>query len=195
MVIDYNKRMIEYYPMVIQQILEFQAIIDSEAPEIELAAKGIERVTTDAYLTTMTEERIEQWEHILGIRPRSDSTVENRRDTIIARIRGQGKLNTELINLIVRTFTGGTARSWVANSTLYVEVTPPPDNKQYYFEDVEQEIARKIPAHLGFVIERNYFTWGEVDEQHNDWQQVLDDKQTWENVLLFIPFETEVYNR
>lgn len=192
MTINYNKRMLEYYPMVIQRILEFQAIIDSESPEIEALAIGIERVTTDAYLTTMTEERVVQWEHLLGIQPRSDSTIDNRRDTIIARIRGTGKLNTELINTIVKTFTGGTANSWVANSTLYVEVTPPPNNKQYQFADVEQEIARKIPAHLGFVIERNYFTWGEVDEQHNDWQQVLDDKKTWENVLLFIPFETEV---
>lgn len=192
MIINYNERMLEYYPMVIQQILEFQAIIDSESPEIEDLNIAIERITTDAYLTTMTEERIEQWEHLLGIQPRSDSTIDNRRDTVIARIRGTGKLNTELINLIVKTFTGGTARSWVANSTLYVEVTPPPDNKQYQFEDVEQEIARKIPAHLGFAIKRNYYTWGQVDEDHESWQQVLDDKQTWENVLLFIPFETEV---
>lgn len=189
MVIDYNKRMLEYYPMVIQKILEFQAIIDSEAPEIEALAIGVERVTTDAYLTTMTEERIEQWEQLLGIKPRATSTIENRRNTIIARIRGQGKLNTDLINLIVKTFTGGTAKSWVANSTLYVEVTPPPNNKQYQFEDVEQEIGRKVPAHLGFVIDRNYFTWGQVNDQHINWQQVLDEKETWENVLLFVPFE------
>ncbi len=195
MIINYNERMLEYYPMVIQKILEFQAIIDSEAPEFEMANAGVEQITTDAYLTTMTEKRIEEWEQLLGIHPRVGSTIDNRRDTVIARIRGHGKLNTESINMIVNTFTGGTAKSWVANSTLYVEVTPPPNNKQYQFEDVEQEIARKIPAHLGFVIERNYFTWGEVNEQHNNWQQVLDDKQTWENVLLFIPFEMEVYKQ
>ena len=189
MEINYNERMLEYYPRVIQKILEFQAIIDSESPEFELASEGVERVITDAYLTTMTEERIIQWERLLEIRPRANSTIENRRDTIIARIRGQGKLNTDLINLIVRTFTGGTAKSWVENSTLYVEITPPPGNKQYQFEDVEQEIGRKVPAHLGFVIDRNYFTWGQVNDQHINWQQVLDEKETWENVLLFVPFE------
>ena len=180
--------MFDYYPMVIQKILEFQAIIDGESPEIEALAKGVERVTTDAYLTTMTEERVIQWEHILGIRPRVDSTIDQRRDTIIARIRGQGKLNTELINLIVNTFTGGTAKSWVSNSTLYVEITPPPNDKRYQFEDVNQEIARKTPAHLGLVMKRAYATWGEVYDNYEDWQDVNDSNDTWENVLLYVYF-------
>lgn len=185
----YRERMNGYYPQVIQAILEFKAIIDGEYPEFELLAEGRDRVTEDAYFLTMGEERIKQWEQFLHIQPITGSSVSDRRDTIVARIRGQGKLNTTLINAIVNAFTGGTANSWVEDSTLYVEITPPPGNKQYQFANVEQEISKKIPAHLNFLISRNYFTWGEVNESHDTWQDVKDEFPTWEDVYLFVPFK------
>lgn len=195
MEVNYNERMINYYPQVIQSITEFKAIVDKEYPEIELLSKGVQRVIDDAYLLSMSEERIEQWENMLGIKPLENSTIEDRRDTVIARIRGQGKLNTNLINTIVNTFTGGTANSWVTDNTLYVEITPPPHNKQYRFENVEQELAKKVPTHLGFKVKRNYYTWENIENTHTTWQDVQDSFDSWEDVLLFVPFETEVYNK
>ena len=188
----YRQRMNSYYPQVIRQIEEFKAIIDAEYPEFDDLSVANDRITQDAYLLTMTEDRIIEWEKILGIKPIAGSTVDDRRDTIIARIRGQGKLNTELINSIVKTFTGGTAISWVENSTLYVEITPPPNNKQYQFANVEQEIGKKIPAHLNFQISRNYYTWGDINDHHTDWQEVYDTLATWDDVFLFIPFSRKV---
>lgn len=195
MEINYNERMINYYPQVIQAIKEFQAIVYCESEKIDDLAKGVQRVIDDAYLTTMSKERIEQWENVLGIRPLENSTESDRRDTIIARIRGQGKLNSELINTIVNTFTGGSANSWIKDSILYVEVTPSPTNKQYRFENVEQELAKKVPAHLGFNVKRNYYTWGEIEVTHPTWGDVESAFDKWEDVLLFVPFETEVYKR
>lgn len=184
----YQTRMNSYYPQVIQFILEFKAIIDGEYPEFNLLAEGKNRVIDDAYLMTMGEDRISQWEKILGIRPIENSSVTDRRETIIARIRGQGKLNTMTINSIVNAFTGGTANSWVADSTLYVEITPPPDNKQFQFINVAQELSKKIPAHLDFLISRNYFTWGDIKDNHANWQEVKDTLPTWNDVYLFVPF-------
>lgn len=178
-----------YYPQVIRNIAEFQAIINAEAPEFEVMSEAKDSIISNAYLSTMGEERIKEWEQILKIVPIPDSTLSDRRDVIIARIRGQGKLNTALINTIVNTFTGGTAKSWVKDSVLYVEITPPPDNKSFLFPNVEQELAKKVPAHLGFQISRNYYTWGEINENHRTWQDVKDEFILWNEVLLFIPFE------
>lgn len=183
----YRERMNSYYPQVIQTILEFQAIIDAEYPEFEALAEGNERILSDAYLLTMTEDRVREWESMLGIRPLADSSVEDRRDTIIARIRGQGKLNTEMINTIVGTFTGGTANSWVKDGVLYVEITPPPDNKQYRFENVEQELAKKVPAHLGLNVSRNYYTWENIKNTFATWDDVNNSLTKWEDVLLLMP--------
>lgn len=184
----YRERMNSYYPQVIQAILEFQAIIDAEYPEFETLEECNERVISDAYLLTMGEDRVKEWENMLGIQPLEDSTVDDRRDTIVARIRGQGKLNSEMINTIVGTFTGGTANAWIANSVLYVEITPPPNNKQYRFENVEQELANKIPAHLGFEIKRNYYTWEETKNKYATWGDVNSTFDKWGDVLLFVPF-------
>ena len=183
----YGQRMIDYYPQVISKILEFQAIINAEYPEIQAIHDGCERVVNDAYLLTMTEDRILQWEKILGISPVADSTLEDRRDTIIARIRGQGKLNTALINSIVNAFTGGKAESWVEDSVLYVVITPPPTNKQYKFANVEQELSKKVPAHLGFKVSRNYFTWADIKRDYETWQDVKDGFDTWKDVYLYVP--------
>lgn len=178
----YNTRMLGYYPQVIQTIQEFKAIVDSEAPEFEELHFETGNVTNDAWLTTMCLERITQWEGLLGIKPVPNSTESDRRETIIARIRGQGKLNTELINTIVKTFTGGTANSYIKDSTLYVEITPPPENKSFIFENVEQEIAKKVPAHLNYRVTRNYLQWGEVQEQYPTWQDIYEEFENWGSV-------------
>jgi hypothetical protein len=181
----YKERMYACYPRVIQNIVDFRAILDSEYPEIEDLALAKNRITENAYLLTMNEDRISEWEQALGIKPVEGSSVEDRRETIIARIRGQGKLNTESINTIVKTFTGGTAKSWVKDSVLYVEITPPPGNKSYQFANVEQELKVKVPAHLGFNVRRNYYEWDEVNKTVETWQDVYDTFDTWDNVLIF----------
>lgn len=184
----YGQRMIDYYPQVVSKIMEFRAIVESEYPEIEQLNVSTNSIVNDAWLLTMNEERIIQWEKILDIRVIPGSSVDDRRDTIIARIRGQGKLNTALINSIVNAFTGGTAKSWVANSTLYVLITPPPNNKQYQFDNVFQELQKKVPAHLGLEVSRNYFTWGDIKNNFDTWNDVMNDLSTWEDVYLFMPF-------
>ena len=184
----YKERMLSYWPEAVRRVLDMQAVIDAEAPELTLIGTAEQYVLDDSRLGTMNEARIAEWEQILGITPVSGSTLENRRDTIIARIRGSGKLNTELINNIVNAFTGGTARSWVANSNLYVEILPPPDNKQFFFENVEKELARRKPAHLGLSVSRNYYTWQAIKDDFDDWQDVLTRQETWGEVLLYQPF-------
>lgn len=185
----YRERMNSYYPEVIRSIKEFQAIIDAEYPEFEELEVAKNDIVNNAYLSTMNESRIIEWERILNIKPVEDSTLSDRRETIIARIRGQGKLNTALINSIVNAFTGGTANSWIENSVLYVEITPPPNNKQYKFANIEQELSKKVPAHLGFQVSRNYFEWRDIQSTYTTWQDIKDNFETWNDVYLFVPFE------
>ena len=181
--------MLSCYPKVVSAIQEIQAIIGATALEFESLGESKDKITNDAYLVTMGESRIEEWERLLSIKVRPQSTLEDRRETIIARIRGKGKLNTESIDSIVSTFTGGTANSWVSDSTLYVEITPPPNNKQFIFANVEQELAKKVPAHLGFRVSRNYYDWEETKNTFATWQDVKDNFETWTDVYIFVPFK------
>lgn len=180
----YQERMLSYYPQAIQMISEFQAIVGAEAPEFESLNEGKERITTDAYLLTMGEERIAQWEQFLGIRPIARSTISDRRDVVVARVRAQSKLNTLTINSIVNAFTGGTARSWFKDSTVYVEITPPPENKAFKFDNVTNELRLKIPAHLNLNVSRSYQIWEDVDNNNPyGWKEVRACYRDWFDVL------------
>ena len=181
----YQERMINYYPRAIQTIEEFHAIVGAESPEFEQLSVGNERIVTDAYLLTMGEDRVVQWERFFGIAPSNHLDLSERRDVIIARIRAQSKLNTLTINAIVNAFTGGSAKSWVADSTLYVEVQLPLKEKSFDFSNIEREIKLKIPAHLNLVITRSYNTWENVrdDNTPGGWKEVRACYGDWFEVL------------
>lgn len=191
----YEERMLNYYPQVIREIFEFRAIIEAESEQMQAQSDGRDAVMNQSYLPTMGEVRIKQWEKALGITPIQDSSLDDRRDTVIARIRGQGKLNEALISSIVNAFTGGKAKSWVENSTLYVEITPSPDNKQYQFANVEQELNKKLPAHLGLSVNRSYVDWNKIKTTFTTWQNVKDGFDTWEDVYLYVPQSVSLSKR
>ena len=180
--------MLDYYPNVIRSIKEFRAIVDGEYPEFEALKTARDRVIDDAYLTTMTEDRIIEWEKALKITPPLDSTIENRRDVIIARMRGQGKLNTALINLIVKTFTGGTAESWysISDNTLYINILPPSNDKNFNLDSVIQELDRRVPAHLGLNITQVFATWDQIHDKCATWNDVNDTYETWQDVQVAV---------
>lgn len=179
----YQARMLSYYPQAIKSILEFQAIIDGEYPEFKDLKVGLNNALSDAYLLTMSEERIAQWEKHLGIIPASDDTISDRRSMIIARIRGQGKLNTELINKIVKIFTGSPAVSIkLVNGVLCVSVEAPTYNNNYKFANLEQILREKAPAHLGVYVELTSVTWEEVKYNNPTWGDVKTYHETWRDV-------------
>lgn len=183
-----GERMLGYYPLVIQRLLEFQALCHAYGLVFDIFHSDMELAMNDAYLSTMGEERITQWEVALNIVPNATDSIDDRRDSVIARFRGGNKLNTQAINDIVNAFTGGTANAWFKNSTLFVEITPPPDNKQFVFSNVERELKRRVPAHLGIEVSRNYFTWADIKNDFASWQEVSDNIADWESVHLYVPF-------
>lgn len=183
----YKNRMINYYPNIVKQIKEIQSIVDAEYPEFCELDTEREVVLTNAWLSTMDESRILQWEQILHITPLEDSTLQDRREVIIARIFGGFKLNTQSIENIVHMFTNGYAGSWFKDSTIYVIVYPPQGNKQYKFENVEAELMRRKPAHLNMVVDRGYPYWQDIYDYMDDWQDVMDTCETWDDVKMYPP--------
>ena len=183
----YKNRMINYYPNIVKQIKEIQGIVDAEYPEFCELDNEREVVLANAWLSTMDESRILQWEQILHITPLEDSTLQDRREVIIARIFGGFKLNTQSIENIVHTFTNGYAGSWFKDSTIYVIVYPPQGNKQYKFENIEAELMRRKPAHLNMIVDRGYPYWQDIYDYMDDWQDVIDTCETWDDVKMYPP--------
>ena len=191
--IDYNERMLNYYPEVIKAIKEFQTLITTQSLQVQEMHDELTRILGDAYINTASEERVNEWEKFLGITPlpQDDDTLEqwlqDRKETILARLYSTPKLNTQSIADIVSIFTGGTAESYFKNGIIHIFITPPKNNKQFKFENVETELSKKIPAHLSFKVSRRYYTWGELNNKFTTWGDLKTAHATWEDLLLQVP--------
>ncbi len=187
--INYNEQMLNYYPEVIKAIREFQVMISTQSIQVEEMHEKLVGVLENAYISTAHEDRIAEWERVLEIEPlpQGDDDLEtwlsDRRETIIARLYQPERLNTQTISDIVKIFTGGKATSYFKDGTIHILIAPPRNNKKYKFENVEQELKQKAPAHLLFTVSRDYQVWAKVKTDHITWADVLADHIDWEEVL------------
>lgn len=178
-------RMKGYYPPVVIKIKDIEATVDAEYPEFEAVNESQAHIFSDKYLVPgeVSEKRIKEWESALEMSVTADATLADRRDAIVARIRGGNKLNTQSISSIVNAFTGGQAKAYIENSTLYVAILAPADNQTFIFDNVEREIERLKPAHLGLSVYRAYKTWNQVKANNSTWGDVMNNNATWFDVM------------
>lgn len=187
--IDYNAQMLNYYPEVIKSIRDFQELILTQSLEVDEMHEELTKILGNAYISTSNETRIAEWEAFLGIIPLEqgeddmETWLSDRRETILARIFQTPKLNSNSISSLVKIFTGGTAKSYFKDGVIHILITPPKNNKQYKFDNVERELSNKIPAHLSFTVSRNYYTWLQINDG-STWADVKTKYSVWENVLL-----------
>lgn len=181
------ERMWNYYPEIIKKIKEFPAMVQAKCPEMGFLSKERVKILNNAWMLTMDETRVKQWERLLGIVPLPDSTLEDRRETIAARVYGGYKLNTESIRAIVNIFTQSGCRSYFRDSTIYVIIYPPSGDKTYKFENIENELWRRVPAHLNLNVSRSYSTWGDVNNHHASWNTLYNEYNNWEDVYFWLP--------
>lgn len=191
MEITYNERMLNYYPEVIKAIREFKALIETQALEIEEMHEELVKILANAYVSSADENTLTKWEKFLGITPleQGEDTLEtwisDRRETILARLYHTEKMNTKSISDVVKIFTGGEARSYFRDGVVYVLISPPRNGKRYKFENVEQELQKKTPAHLLLQVEQNYRTWGQVKDTHVTWESVVN-VPNWEELCYIV---------
>ena len=178
----YGYRMINYYPVVINSLLEYQGLTNALGFETDFLKCGFTFSFNDAFLTTMGEARIQEWERILEITPNANDTLSVRRSNVIARIISRFKLNTETIRSLVNTFIPSKVTSWFENSSVYVYITP---NDLSYVEEFPQiyaELITRIPAHLGLNVGRKYTSWRAIKDNYLNWRDVMNSNDTWRMV-------------
>ena len=124
-------KMIGWYPTTVVAVDALRAVNDVVGHELDNARARGALLNNNAFLFWMDESRLAEWESALEIDVPENSTVEERRNVIIAKIRGQNKFNVSNIKSIVKTFTGGDAEVNVADGVISVKVLPP-NNGQLY---------------------------------------------------------------
>ena len=173
-------KMIGWYPTTVVAVDALRAVNDVVGHELDNARARGALLNNNAFLFWMDESRLAEWENALEIDVPENSTVEERRNVIIAKIRGQNKFNVSNIKSIVKTFTGGDAEVTVANGVISVKVLPPNNGQLYNQSALVWELKNKIPAHMQLNVERYYSTWGDVKNNETSWQSIRSGYTNWD---------------
>lgn len=173
-------KMIGWYPSAVIAVDTLRAVNDVVGHELDNARARGALLNNNAFLFWMDESRLEEWENALEIDVPENATVTERRNVIIAKIRGQNKFNVSNIKSIVKTFTGGDAEVTVADGVISVKVLPPNNGQLYNQAALVWELKNKIPAHMQLNIERYYSTWGDVKNKETSWQSIRSSYTNWD---------------
>lgn len=87
--IEYNlkneeRRLLDYLPPVVRQVLDFQQINAATEPEIRLAWQALSRVQGNQFLAEADAAGLAVWERELGLYPKAGDSLAVRRARILA---------------------------------------------------------------------------------------------------------------
>lgn len=174
-----------YLPVVLQDIAEYEALSKAETPILQDIEAKTNQIVEDSFLTTMSEERLAEWETALGISPTTES-ISQRRSIVLSRFRGTGKLNKTLILAMVNAFTGGSGTVAMENGVIKVRVAPPTSTfVGFSAEKLTNELSKRKPAHLLLNVELAYITWNEIKNNFSNWEDVRDNFNSWYDIYYY----------
>ena len=182
------KEMMEYLPPYWHENEEMKRILHAQSVEIDRLHEDAFVILNDAFLLTMGEKRIVEWEKWLKLPP--TGSLEDRRLQIMRYFGVISKLNEEAIKVLVATLhDDARAKVQIIDSDIKITVIPLPENSldELDFTKLTEQLTIRKPCHLGLVIVRGYSNWGDVKNTIQTWGDVKNDFKNWEGVFLYIP--------
>ena len=181
------KRMMESLPLYWHEYEEMEELLKAMGVEIDELTDDAEAIIDDAFILTMGESRIEEWEKWLKLPP--NGTLDDRRMAILSYFAVISKMTRESIQTLVATLYND-ARAIVRfkDSTLKVTIKPLPehDTETIDFSLLLKQLNSRKPCHITLKVDRYISTWGEVKQGFTSWGDVKNRRQTWQQVYDFI---------
>lgn len=181
------KRMMSYLPQYWHDYEEMQQILKNQGLELDELDDESEFVLTDAFIMTMSERRIAEWESWLGLPP--TGTLEDRRLAILSYFAVIAKLTRESIqSLVSQLYQGARAIVRFKDSIIKITIKPLPehDTEEINFDLLAAQLEKRKPCHIGFNLDRYISTWNEINLGFATWGAVKGLRQNWQEVYDFI---------
>lgn len=159
---EYFANLARYVPEFVSEIREMADIYRTEGYEVGRGKYNLENLLSQCFVQTATWGLV-RWEEVYGIESNFSLSYEQRREILLAKMRGQGTTTVEMIRTAAVAFSGGEVEV-IEDNTNYCFVVRfvgqygIPRNMQA-FKAMLEEIK---PAHLGFSFEYRFVTWDEL---------------------------------
>ena len=179
--IDYKSPdLMKYLPYYYKQSDFTNNIQDAIAKEIGLLNYYKDDLMKQFFISTATWG-LSYYEKELEIEHNPKLTIEQRREIIIAKLRGRGTTTVKMIKNTAESFAGGEVEVDEHNEENYfiirfVGVKGIPNNMSAFIDMLETI----KPAHLNYEIEYTYLTWGDIKK--HTWGKLS--SYTWGDVMV-----------
>lgn len=168
----------QYWPRWFREILDFQALCQTEGEELQAMATLMQRVHDNFFVQTMDEGTTAAWEAIFRIVPNPvTETLQFRRDRILNRLSMHPPFTlTFLYQRLDALFGPGNWEVEVdyANYTLYIEAAV--EDQQYFSEmSITMDIIK--PCHIVYIsrprVAGSFLLSESITRTIGDWNYVL----------------------
>ena len=173
-----DRLLIDYLPTVLKDTREFQAIMQSEQPEIFDLFNEIQIALDNQFIQTLTTYGVERWEKILHIVPKITFSLEERKFSIQSLLSKQLPYTIRMLEKWLIELCGDNAVAMEFNDddqTLSVFVAIIGKNR---LTDVETMLRKICPASLVIKVSLLYNTWGCV--KNLTWGELV--SKTWKDI-------------
>lgn len=159
---EYFTDISEYVPPFLAEIRELAEIYQVEGAEIGLLQHELRSLFDQCFIVTATWGLF-RWEKMLGVATNMSLTYEQRREILMAKLRGHGTTTKRMIEETAATFSGGEVKVIEDNPNhlfviQFIGIKGIPRNMQAFISMLE-DIK---PAHLAYRFEYRYTTWEEL---------------------------------
>ncbi|WP_024348043.1 YmfQ family protein [Lacrimispora indolis] len=159
---DYHVDLARYAPPFLAEIRELKAIYETEGYAVGLLEHELSELLDQCFISTATWG-LTRWEEVYGLATNMALSYEQRREILMAKLRGQGTTTAQMIQETAETFSGGEIEVIEDNSNYhfivrFIGIKGIPRNMNAFISMLE-DIK---PAHLSYSFEYRYTTWGEL---------------------------------
>lgn len=169
---EYYVDLARYAPPFLSEIRELKAIYEAEGYAAGLLEHELSDLLDQCFISTSTWG-LTRWEQVYGLATNMALSYEQRREILMAKLRGQGTTTAQMIKETAETFSGGEIEVIEDNpnyhfTVRFIGIKGIPRNMNAFISMLE-DIK---PAHLSYSFEYRYTTWSELIDR--SWNSVRD---------------------
>lgn len=149
-------------PPYYQSIKEADANLRFAGSTVDQIAGSLEKFCRNMFAKTMDEETLARMEEFFYMPQNATLDIDERRRLLGIAMSGTGKMSTEKIADIIRTYTGAESSFvFMHNLMIYIHITE--DDRLGSVDTLKKELGAKMPAHIHYIT--NYRTELSIDDR------------------------------
>jgi len=177
------RRLFAYLPPVLQTVTEMAAIMDDGAQYgVSDLWDAADSVFDEQFLFTASFYAVKRWEQIIGLKPVSDDTLEDRKLTIRSRLSESAPYTMNTLRKLLNALIGADNYELTLFHAQYKLRVVVSLGRLQLIATVNELLRRVVPANITLEVSARYNTWHQIklikwgDTESMTWRQMREDE-------------------